>query len=315
MQEDRMRHRCVAAAWIAAQAYPDRSVRIVIAFAAGGTIDTLGRIVAQKLSEAWGQSVFVENRPGASGNIGAAAAAQSPADGYTLHLGGQVLAVNVTLAPMKGLDPIKDFEPIMWIATAQDVLMVPPDSPFRSVKELVDYAKAHPGELNYASLGIGSSGHLATTLFSDLAGIKVQHVPYTSFSQAVTDMISGRISLWITTLGGAIGNIRAGKMRALAVSGRARAAQLPDVPTFNELGIGFVDESSWYALFAPRGTPKEIVAKINSDMARILSLPEMKERETTLGYRFIGGSSDQLAAMLRHEITKWAEVAKSASLR
>jgi tripartite-type tricarboxylate transporter receptor subunit TctC len=323
MQEDRMRHRCVAAAWIAAsfwaalvqapasasaQAYPDRSVRIVIAFAAGGTIDTLGRIVAQKLSEAWGQSVFVENRPGASGNIGASAAAQSPADGYTLHLGGQVLAVNVTLAPMKGLDPIKDFEPIMWIATAQDVLMVPPDSPFRSVKELVD-------ELNYASLGIGSSGHLATTLFSDLAGIKVQHVPYTSFSQAVTDMISGRISLWITTLGGAIGNIRAGKMRALAVSGRARAAQLPDVPTFNELGIGFVDESSWYALFAPRGTPKEIVAKINSDMARILSLPEMKERETTLGYRFIGGSSDQLAAMLRHEITKWAEVAKSASLR
>jgi tripartite-type tricarboxylate transporter receptor subunit TctC len=226
-----------------------------------------------------------------------------------------VLAVNVTLAPMKGLDPIKDFEPIMWIATAQDVLMVPPDSPFRSVKELVDYAKAHPGELNYASLGIGSSGHLATTLFSDLAGIKVQHVPYTSFSQAVTDMISGRISLWITTLGGAIGNIRAGKMRALAVSGRARAAQLPDVPTFNELGIGFVDESSWYALFAPRGTPKEIVAKINGDMARILSLPDMKERETTLGYRFIGGSSDQLAAMLRHEITKWAEVAKSASLR
>src|SRR6476659_5437561 len=326
MQEDRMRHRCVAAAWIAAscwaalvqaptsvsaQAYPDRSVRIVIAFAAGGTIDTLGRIVAQKLSEAWGQSVFVENRPGASGNIGAAAAAQSPADGYTLHLGGQVLAVNVTLAPMKGLDPIKDFEPIMWIATAQDVLMVPPDSPFRSVKELVDYAKAHPGELNYASLGIGSSGHLATTLFSDLAGIKVQHVPYTSFSQAAPDMISGRISLWITTLGGAIGHIRAGKMRALAVSGRARAAQLPDVPTFNELGIGFVDESSWYALFAPRGTPKEIVAKINGDMARILSLPEMKERETTLGYRFIGGSSDQLAAMLRHEITKWAEVAKS----
>src|SRR6476646_1381174 len=182
-----------------------------------------------------------------------AAAAQSPADGYTLHLGGQVLAVNVTLAPMKGLDPIKDFEPIMWIATAQDVLMVPPDSPFRSVKELVDYAKAHPGELNYASLGIGSSGHLATTLFSDLAGIKVQHVPYTSFSQAVTDMISGRISLWITTLGGAIGNIRAGKMRALAVSGSARAAQLPDVPTFNEHSIGLVDESCWYALFAPRG--------------------------------------------------------------
>jgi len=323
-----MRHRCVAAAWIAAalwaalvqantsasaQTYPDRSVRIIIAFPAGGTIDTLGRIVAQKLSEAWGQSVFVENRPGASGNIGAAAAAQALPDGYTLHLGGQVLAVNVTLAPMKGLDPVRDFEPIMWIATAQDVMMVPPNSPFRSVKELVDYAKAQPGDLNYASLGIGSSGHLATTLFSDLAGIKVQHVPYTSYSQAVTDMISGRISLWITTLGGAIGNIQGGKMRALAVSGRARAAQLPDVPTFNELGIGFVDESSWYALFAPRGTPKEIIAKINRDMARILAFPDMREREATLGYRFIGGSPDQLEVMLSHEIAKWAEVAKSAS--
>jgi tripartite-type tricarboxylate transporter receptor subunit TctC len=216
---------------------------------------------------------------------------------------------------MKGLDPVKDFEPIMWIATAQDVLMVPPQSPFRTVKDLIDYAKAHPGELNYASLGIGSSGHLATTLFSDLAGIKLQHVPYTSYSQAVTDMISGRISLWITTLGGAVGNIQAGKMRALAVSGRARAAQLPEVPTFNELGIGFVDESSWYALFAPRGTPKDIVAKINADMTRILAQPDMKERETTLGYRFVGGSPDKLAVMLKHEIDKWAEVANSSSLK
>ncbi len=298
-----------------AQTYPDRSVRVIIAFAAGGTIDTLGRIVAQKLSEAWGQSVFVENRGGASGNIGAQAAAQSPPDGYTLHLGGQVLAVNVTLAPIKGFDPTRDFEPIIWIATARDVLMVSPNSPFRSVAELTAYAKAHPGELNYASLGIGSSGHLATTLFSDLAGIKVQHVPYTSYSQAVTDMISGRISLWITTLGGAVGNIQTGKMRALAVSGRERAAQLPDVPTFQELGVGFVDETSWYALFAPKGTPKEIVAKINGDMNRILALPDMKEREATLGYRFIGGSPDELATMLKREIAKWAEVANSASLK
>jgi tripartite-type tricarboxylate transporter receptor subunit TctC len=295
--------------------YPDRAVRIIIAFAAGGTIDTLGRIVAQKLGELWGQSVFVENRSGASGNIGASAAAQSPPDGYTLHLGGQVLAVNVTLAPMKGLDPVRDFEPIMWIATAQDVLMVPTSSQFQSVKELIVHAKAHPGELNYASLGIGSSGHLATTLFSDLADIKLQHVPYNSYSQAVTDMISGRISLWITTLGGAVGNIQAGKMRALAVSGRARAAQLPEVPTFEELGIAFVDESSWYALFAPRGTPKEIIAKINADMARILASPDMKERETSLGYRFIGGPPDKLAAMLKHEIAKWAEVAKTSSLK
>ncbi len=255
-----------------AQTYPDRSVRMIIAFPAGGTIDTLGRIVAQKLTEAWGQNVLVENRAGASGNIGAQAAAQAAPDGYTLHLGAQTLAVNVTLAPAKGFDPTKDFEPIMLVATAQDVLMVPPDSPFRSVRELIDHAKANPGQLNYASLGTGSSGHLATTMFSDLAGVKLQHVPYSQYSQALTDFLSGRTALWITTLGGAIGNIKAGKMRALAVSGRLRAQQLPDVPTFQEMGVGFADESSWYALFAPKGTPKEIVAKVNADMTRILAI-------------------------------------------
>jgi tripartite-type tricarboxylate transporter receptor subunit TctC len=319
-----MRRRCLGLVAVAvsvlalgadasAQNYPDRSVRIVIAFAAGGTIDTLGRIVAQKVSDTWGQSVFVENRPGASGNIGAQAAAQSAPDGYTLHLGGQVLAVNATLAPIKGFDPARDFEPVIWIATARDVLMVPPASAFRTVRELIDYAKAHPGALNYASLGLGSSGHLATTLFGDLAGIKLQHVPYSSYSQAVTDVMSGRIALWITTLGGAIGNIQAGKMRALAVSGRERAAQLPDVPTFAELGIGFVDDTSWYALFAPKGTPAEIIARINTDMNRILARPDMRERELTLGYRFVGGPPERLAAMLKAEIAKWSEVAKSAA--
>jgi tripartite-type tricarboxylate transporter receptor subunit TctC len=299
----------------AAQTYPDRSVRIIIAFAAGGTIDTLGRIVAQKLSEAWGQNVVIENRPGAGGNIGAQAAAQSAPDGTTLHLSGQAMAVNVTLAPLKGFDPARDFEPVIWIATARDVLMVPPNSPFRTVAELIAHAKAHPGELNYASLGVGSSGHLATTLFGDLAGIKLQHVPYNSYSQAVTDMISGRISLWITTLGGAIGNIQSGKMRALAVSGRERATQLPEVATFNELGIGFVDETSWYGLFAPKGTPKEIIAKINADVERVLALPDVKEKAVTLGYRYVGGPPARLDAFLKSEIAKWAEVAKSASLK
>jgi tripartite-type tricarboxylate transporter receptor subunit TctC len=297
-----------------AQAYPDRSVRIVIGFAAGGTIDTLGRILAQKLTEAWGQSVVIENRAGAGGNIGASAAAQAAPDGYTLHFGAQSLAVNVTLAPSAGFDPVKDFEPIMLVGTAQDVLMVPADSPFKSVADLIVEAKANPGKLNYASLGIGSSGHLATTLFGDLAGIKLQHVPYSQYSQAATDFMTGRISLWITTLGGALPNIKAGKMRALAVSGPARAKALADVPTFSEIGVKFSDEASWYALFAPKGTSKDIIAKINSDMTRILALPDIKERETTLGYRFIGGSPERLAAFLKAEIAKWAEVAKSASL-
>ena len=237
----------------AAQTYPDRAVRMIIAFPAGGTIDTLGRIVAQKLTEAWGQNVVVENRAGASGNIGAQAAAQAAPDGYSLHLGAQTLAVNVTLAPTKGFDPTTDLEPIMLVATAQDVMMVPPDSPFRSARELIDYAKANPGKLNYASLGTGTSGHLATTLFSDLAGVKLQHVPYSQYSQALTDFLSGRTALWITTLGGAIGNIQAGKMRALAVSGQARARQLPDIPTFKELGVGFSDEFELVRAVRPQG--------------------------------------------------------------
>jgi tripartite-type tricarboxylate transporter receptor subunit TctC len=300
---------------VAAQGYPERPVRLLIAFPAGGTIDTLGRILAQKLTEAWGQNVVIENRPGAGGNIGAAAAAKSPPDGYTLHLGAQTLAVNVTLQPSTEFDPVKDFEPIMLVATAQDVLLVPPNSPFRSVKELIDYAKAHPGELNYASLGTGTSGHLATVMFAELAGIKLQHVPYTSVSQAATDVISGRIAVFLPTLGGHLGNVAAGRMRALAVSGTARATQLPDVPTFNELGVRFVDETSWYALFAPKGTRADIIAKVNADVERILAMPDVKEKGGTLGYRYIGGSPEKLAAFLKGEIAKWADLAKSASLK
>jgi len=290
-------------------------VRVLIAFPAGGTIDTLGRIIAQKLTEAWGQNVVIENRPGAGGNIGAAAAAKSMPDGYTLHLGAQTLAVNVTLQPSTEFDPVKDFDPIMLVATAQDVLLVPPNSPFRSVKDLIDYAKAHPGELNYASPGTGPSGHLATVMFSELAGIKLQHVPYTSVSQATTDVISGRIAVFLPPLGGHLGNVAAGRMRALAVSGRTRATQLSDVPTFNELGVKFVDETSWYALFAPKGTRKEIIAKINAELERILALPDVSEKGVTFGYRYIGGPPEKLAAFLNNEIAKWAEVANSAAMK
>jgi len=304
-----------ASAGAVAQSYPERPVRMLIAFPAGGTIDTLGRIIAQKLTEAWGQNVVIENRPGAGGNIGAAAAAKSMPDGYTLHLGAQTLAVNVTLQPSTEFDPVKDFDPIMLVATAQDVLLVPPNSPFRSVKDLIDYAKAHPGELNYASLGTGTSGHLATVMFSELAGIKLQHVPYTSVSQATTDVISGRIAVFLPTLGGHLGNVAAGRMRALAVSGRTRATQLSDVPTFNELGVKFVDETSWYALFAPKGTRKEIIAKINAELERILALPDVSEKGVTFGYRYIGGPPEKLAAFLNNEIAKWAEVANSAAMK
>jgi len=297
------------------QSYPAKPIRLIVPFAAGGGNDNVARLVGKHLSGSLGQPLVIDNRPGAGGALGAEIAAKSAPDGYTLHFGAQTLAVNVTLQPSKEFDPVKDFDPIMLVATAQDVLVVPPNSPFHSVKELIDYAKAHPGELNYASLGTGTSGHLATVMFSDLAGIKLQHVPYTSVSQATTDVISGRIAVFLPTLGGHIGNVTAGRMRALAVSGRARALQLPDVPTFNELGVKFVDETSWYALFAPKGTREEIIAKVNADVERILAMPDVKEKGVTLGYRFVGGSPDKLGAFLRSEIAKWAEVAQSASLK
>jgi tripartite-type tricarboxylate transporter receptor subunit TctC len=298
-----------------AQSYPSKPVRIVIAFPAGGSIDTLGRILAAKLSEQWGQNVVVENRPGAGGNIGAAAAAQAAPDGYTLHLGAQTLAVNLTIAPYQGFDPVRDLAPIMLVATAQDVLMVSPKAPYRTVKDLVDDAKARPGVLTYASLGPGSSAHLSTVLFSQVAGITLQHVPYpTGMSQAVTDIISGRISLWLATLGGALGNVQSGKVRALAVSGHTRAPALPEVATFKEQGVAMEEESTWFAFFGPKGAPPDVIAKVNADVARVLALPDVKARAVTLGYRFIGGSPAELAAFLKAEIAKWADVAKKANL-
>ena len=303
-----------ASAGASAQSYPSRPVRMVVAFSAGGTIDALGRILAQKLSEQWGQSVVVDNRGGAAGNLGAMAAAQALADGYTIHLGAQSLATNVTMAPVPNFDPRRDLEPVIAVATAQDVLMVPPDSPAQSLRDWIDYAKARPGALDYASLGTGSSGHLATVLFAETTGLRLEHVPYTAVSQALTDIVAGRISVWLATLGGHLGNIQSGRIRALAVSGPARAQSLPDVPTFGEEGVAFVEESTWFGIFVPKGTPKPTIAKLNSDVEQVLAQPAMQARAAQLGFRLIGGPPERLAGLLRSEIARWAQVAKSAGL-
>jgi tripartite-type tricarboxylate transporter receptor subunit TctC len=210
---------------------------------------------------------------------------------------------------------LADIVGVAHVASITNVLVSSNWLPPRTAREFVEYGRRHVGELNYASLGIGSSAHLATVLFSQVTGIKLQHVPYpTGFSQAVTDMMTGRTSLWLSTLGGALGNVQGGKMRGLAVSGRARAEALPDVPTFKEQGVAMEEESTWFALFAPKGTPKEIVAKVNADVERILAQPDVKERGVTLGYRYVGGSPDKLAGFLKSEIAKWAEVARNADL-
>ncbi len=298
-----------------AQYYPNRPVKIVIAFSPSGAIDVLGRFIAQHLSDMWGQQVIVENRPGGSGNIGAAAASAAPPDGYTLHFGAQTLAVNVTLSPTTAFDPVTSFEPIMLVATAQEVFTVAKQTPFMSIQDVIAYAKANPGKLNYGSVGIGSSAHLATVLFGDVVGIQMQHVPYSQMAQGITDVLTGRTEVWFTTFSGPLPHIKSGAVRAFAVTGPKRAALLPDLPTFTELGIKMGEESSWYAFMAPKGTPRAIVDKVNRDLRTVLAKPDMKEREAQLGYRYIGGTPEELAAFLKHDIAKWQDLSKKGSFK
>jgi tripartite-type tricarboxylate transporter receptor subunit TctC len=298
---------------VSAQNYPERPVKVVIAFSPAGAIDILGRFIADKLSQMWGHQVIVENRPGGSGNIGAAAAAAAQPDGYTLHFGAQTLAVNVTLAPATAFDPIRSFEPVILVATSQEVFQVSAVTPFQSVHEVIAYAKDHPGKLNYYSVGIGSTSHLSTVLFMDVTGVKMQHVPYSQMSQGQNDLLSGRTQISFGPMGSSIGNIRAGTMRALALTGPVRAKLLPNIPTLSEVGIRMSEESSWYGFFAPKGTPKAIVDKINRDVQTVLDMPDMREREAQLGYRFIGGSTERLAEHVRREIAKWDGLAKKGA--
>jgi tripartite-type tricarboxylate transporter receptor subunit TctC len=298
-----------------AQSYPNRPVKIVIAFSPAGAIDILGRLIADKLSVMWGQQVVVENRPGGGGNIGAAAAAASPADGYTLHFGAQTLGTNVTLSPTTAFHPVTSFEPIMLVGTALEIFMVANQTPFHSVKDVIEYAKANPGKLNYASVGIGTSAHLATTLFMDVTGIRMQHIPYSQMSQSYSDIFSGRTEVWFTTAGGSLPHVRSGKVRALAVNGPARSKLLPELPTMIELGINMKDESSWYGFFAPKGTPREIIDKVNKDLQTVIDTAEMREKELALGYRFIGGSPGKLAEHLKSEIAKWDDLAKKGAFK
>lgn len=222
---------------VQAQPFPNHPVRLIVAFSAGGSVDALGRILAQKLGEYWGQQVAVENRTGALGNIGAIAAAHSAPDGYTLHLATQSVAVNGTLTPTTDFDPIRDLEPVMLVATAQDILIVPPTSQFKTVQELIAYARANPHKLTYGTLGTSSSGNMAVAVFCELNGrLEMRQVAYSQSSQLTTDVMSNRIDVFFPTTGAHVGNVVSGRERALGVSGPTRAKQLPNIPTFADLG-------------------------------------------------------------------------------
>ena len=299
-----------------AQSYPVKSVKTIVPFPAGGTTDILGRIVAQKLSERLGQQFIIDNRGGAGGNIGADIVAKSAPDGYTLLVGTVgTNAINAGLYAKMPYDTARDFVPIGLIAAVPNVLVVHPSLPARSVKELIELLKTKPGEINFASSGNGTSIHLSGELFKTMAGVSMNHIPYKGSAQALTDLIGGQVQLMFDNLPSSMPHIKAGKLRALAVTSLKRSPALPDLPTIAEAALPGYDASSWFALFAPTGTPKAIVVKLNSELNAILQLADVREKFAAQGAEATEFSPEQFAAFTQAELTKWARVVRESGAK
>lgn len=301
----------------AAQEYPGRVVRVIAPFAAGGSTDVLTRIASGMLSERWGQSVVVENRVGASGRIGAEyVAKQSPPDGYTLLVAGAPHAIGASLFRKVNYDLAKDLAAVANIATFPSVIVVHPSMPVKNVKELINLAKARPGEINFASPNLGSPNHLLMELFKTMAGIDMIHIPYKGGSgQMMGELLGGQVQLAAMGFPPAVPQIKNGRLRALAVSSSKRSAVLPDVPTVDESGLPGFEVSSWYGFFAPAATPRQIVAKINADMQVILASPEMKTKLAPLGAEPAPTTPESFAKYVRAELERWAKVVKESGAK
>jgi len=296
-------------------AYPTKPVRLVVPFPACGTTDIIARATAQKLSEAWGQQVIVDNRPGAGGNIGSELVAKSAPDGYTLLMGTVgTHAINPSLYAKMPYDHVKDFAPVILVAGVPNVLVVNPELPVKSVPELIAYAKANPGKLNFASSGSGTSIHLSGELFKAMTGVQMTHVPYKGSAPALTDLVGGQVQLMFDNLPSSLAFIKAGKLRALAVTSTTRAAALPDVPTVADFVPGF-EASSWFGVLAPAGTPPAVIAKVNGEVAKWLATPEAKEKLTAQGANVAGGSPQDFAKHIQAETAKWAKVVKESGAK
>ena len=302
--------------WISAtgaQPYPSKPIRIICAFPVGGIADIYGRIIAGKLAESWGQAIVVDNRAGAGGVIAAEAVARSPGDGYTLLMGSiGTHAVNVSLFSKLPYDPVRDFAAISLVLEAEGLLVVHPSVPAQNVAELIVVAKAKP--LTFASAGMGTASHLAGELFKSMAGVEMTHVPYKGNVPAITDLLAGQTSMLFATMPTVLPHAKAGKLRALATIGGSRAAATPELPTVGESLKGF-EVNNWIALFAPAGTPPEIVRRWNGEVTRIMQSPEIQARLPNEGARFSPNTPEQFSAFVKSEIAKWAPVVKASGAK
>jgi tripartite-type tricarboxylate transporter receptor subunit TctC len=299
-----------------AQTFPAKAVRIVVPFPPGGGLDIVARVVGPKLTESWGQQVIVDNRAGASGMIGTEIAARAAPDGYTLIMGTMGnFAVNPYLFPKMPVDPLRDFAPITLVVAVHFVLVAHPSLPARNVKELIALAKAHPGQITYASSGAGGAPHLAGELFKRMAQVNLIHIPYKGSGPSFQDLLGGQVSLTFDSLVQSLPYIKSGRLRALAVLGGKRSPLVPEVPTVAESGVPGYELTNWFGLAAPAATPRETIAKLHADFVKALQHAEVRERLTGMGADVVGSTPEQFGAFMRTESAKWAKLVKETGIR
>lgn len=298
-----------------AQSYPNKPIKFVIGFAAGGATDVVGRLMAKKIGDALGQPIIIENKGGASSNIGAEMVFRAAPDGHTFYVCAITSAINVSLFPKLPFDFAKDFEPVALFANVPNILVVHPSVPAKTVKELIDLARAQPGKLSYASSGSGTSIHLSAELFKMLAKVDMVHIPYKGSSPAMIDMVGGQVQVMFDNMPSALPHVKAGKLRALAVTSAQRSPSAPDIPTMVEAGVAGFDVQSWFGLVAPKGTPKEIIARVNAETVKALASTDIKERFMDLGAVSAPMSPEGFGDYIRAEIARWSEVVKASGAK
>jgi len=299
---------------VAAQ-YPSKPIKIVVPYPPGGFNDTLGRTLAAKFTEAWGQPSFVENKPGGNTLIGTDFVAKSPPDGYTLLVVAFPFAVTPSLTKQMPYDTLRDFAPIVLAAQSPNLLVVNPQVPVKTVGELIALAKAQPGKLSYASTGNGSSNHISMELFKSMAGVDIVHIPYKGSAPAVSDLLGGQLAVMFDNVPNVLPQVKAGRLRALGTSGTKRTPLAPDVPTVAEAGVPGYEVTVWFGLVAPAGTPREIVQKLNAEVLKILAMPDVRERFLAQGVEPVGSTPEQFGEHIRAQMSKWSKVVQDAGVK